>query len=162
MRHTLVRAQILLSTLAALSGWPSDAWGQAQTGTVTGRISDRGTGEAIPGARVFVFGTAQAATARQDGSYRLQLRAGRHELRVAFIGYGLSRDTVQVTAGQSLTQDFQLAREPLALEELAVIGTRAAERTSTEAAVPVDVFTAAEIKQSGRTETTRSTLAHSE
>ena len=102
---------------------------------------------------MFISGSVTAATTRPDGTYRLRLAPGSHELRVAFIGYTTIRDTVQVAADETMTRDFALAREPLALEELAVIGTRAAERTSTEAAVPVDVLTAAEIKQTGRTET---------
>ncbi|MGH7527955.1 MAG: TonB-dependent receptor [Gemmatimonadales bacterium] len=126
---------------------------QTQSAVVTGRVTDQGSGEAIAGARVFVFGSTQSATTRQDGSYRLQLNPGTYELRATFIGYGAVRDTVQVTGGEPVSHDFQLGREPLALEELAVIGTRAAERTSTEAPVPVDVLTATEIKQSGRTET---------
>jgi iron complex outermembrane receptor protein len=92
-------------------------------------------------------------TTRQDGGYRLQLNPGTHELRVTYIGYGIARDTIQVGPGESVSRDFQLAREPLALEEIAVVGTRAAERTVTEASVPVDVLTAAEIRQTGRTET---------
>ncbi|MGH2709202.1 MAG: TonB-dependent receptor, partial [Actinomycetota bacterium] len=126
---------------------------QTQSAVVTGRVTDQGSGEAIAGARVFVFGSTQSATTRQDGSYRLQLNPGTYELRATFIGYGAVRDTVRVTGGEPVSHDFQLGREPLALEELAVIGTRAAERTSTEAPVPVDVLTATEIKQSGRTET---------
>jgi iron complex outermembrane recepter protein len=127
----------------------------AQTGnaTLTGKVTDAGSSEPLGGARVFVPGTVMSATARPDGTYRLQLTPGSHEVRVTYIGYGIARDTVQAEAGAAVTQDFQLNREPLALEELAVIGTRAAERTSTEAPVPVDVLSAAEIKQTGRTET---------
>nr|MBA3554151.1 TonB-dependent receptor [Gemmatimonadales bacterium] len=126
--------------------------GQTQSSLV-GRVTDQGTGEPVAGARVLVFGTAQASTARQDGTYRLPLSPGRHQIRVTFIGYGLVRDTIDVAPGETVTRDFSLNREPLALEELAVIGTRAAERTSTDAAVPVDILSAAEIRQSGRTET---------
>ncbi len=153
MLPSLVRPLVFPAALVLMAGYPAFLWSQARTGTVTGRVTDQGTGEAILGARVFVFGTAQSATTRHDGSYRLQLRPGTHELRVTFIGYGLTRDTVQLAAGESVSRDYQLERQPLALEELAVIGTRAAERTSTDAPVPVDVLTAAEIKQSGRTET---------
>jgi iron complex outermembrane receptor protein len=126
---------------------------QTQTGTVTGQVADAGSGEPVAGARVFVPGSVASASTRQDGSYRLQLVPGRHELRVTYIGYGIARDTINVGPGETITRNFQLAREPLALQEIAVIGTRAAERTSTEAPVPVDVLTAAEIRQSGRTET---------
>ncbi len=142
---------LLAHTIVAAA--PAALAAQSQAGTLTGRVADQATGEPLAGARVFVTGTARAATVRQDGGYRLQLAEGSHEIRVTYIGYGLARDTVEIAAGETVTRDFRLTREPLALEELAVVGTRAAERTSTEAAVPVDVLTAAEIKQSGRTET---------
>jgi iron complex outermembrane receptor protein len=144
---------LVAAGLTAVAARPPTLSAQAQSSTVTGRVTDAGTGEPIGGARIFVPGTVTSATSRQDGTYRLQLGPGRRELRVTYIGYGIARDTITLGAGESLTRDFQLSREPLALQELAVIGTRAAERTSTEAPVPVDVLTAAEIKQSGRTET---------
>jgi iron complex outermembrane receptor protein len=126
---------------------------QAQDAALTGKVTDAGSNEPISGARVFVPGTVMSATTRLDGSYRLRLSPGTHELRVTYIGYGLVRDTIEVEGGASLTRDFQLDRQALALQELAVVGTRAAERTSTDAPVPVDVLTAAEIRQTGRTET---------
>jgi iron complex outermembrane recepter protein len=152
------RARLSLYPVAvlAVAAWNAivplclSAQGQTQ---MIGRVSDAGTGEPVPGARVFVPGTVFTANTRQDGSYRLQLSPGTHEVRVTYIGYGIARDTIQVGAGESLPRDFQLTREPLALEEIAVVGTRAAERTVTEASVPVDVLTSAEIKQTGRTET---------
>ena len=127
--------------------------GQTSNATLTGTVTDAGSNEPLSGARVFVPGTVMSATTRLDGTYRLQLAPGTHEVRVTYIGYSIARDTVPAQTGETLTRDFQLNREPLALQELAVIGTRAAERTSTEAPVPVDVLTAVEIKQSGRTET---------
>ena len=95
-----------------------------------------------------------STSTRLDGTYRLRWSPGTHEIRVTYIGYSIGRDTV-AGGGRSVHHPgFPLwRREPLALEELAVVGTRAAERTSTEAPVPVDVLTAAEIKQTGRTET---------
>ncbi|HEX2249192.1 MAG TPA: TonB-dependent receptor [Gemmatimonadales bacterium] len=143
-----ISATLLACSVAAL---PLTA--QTQTATVVGTVADAGSGEPVPGARVFVPGSVASASTRQDGSYRLQLVPGRHELRVTYIGYAIVRDTVEAAAGETMTRNFQLAREPLALQDIAVIGTRAAERTSTEAPVPVDVLTATEIKQSGRTET---------
>ena len=132
---------------------PFSAAAQAGSATLSGKVTDAGSSEPLSGARVFVPGTVMSATTRLDGSYRLQLTPGTHEVRVTYIGYGIARDTVVAQAGETASRDFQLNREPLALEELAVVGTRAAERTSTDAPVPVDVLTAAEIRQTGRTET---------
>jgi iron complex outermembrane receptor protein len=145
---------VALSAAAwAVAVIPASLAAQNQDATLTGKVSDAASNEAISGARVFVPGTVMSATTRLDGTYRLRLSPGTYELRVTYIGYGLTRDTVQAEPGASLTRDFQLNREALALQELAVVGTRAAERTSTDAPVPVDVLSAAEIKQTGRTET---------
>jgi iron complex outermembrane receptor protein len=147
------RLTALCACVWAIALIPTALAGQNQEAILSGKVSDGTSNEALSGARVFVPGTVISATTRLDGSYRLRLVPGTHEVRVTYIGYGIARDTVQAEAGASLSRDFQLNREPLALQELAVVGTRAAERTSTEAPVPVDVLTAAEIKQSGRTET---------
>jgi iron complex outermembrane recepter protein len=155
VRFAQARLPLLAAAAAAwaISVTPAALAGQTGGATLTGKVTDAGSAEPLSGARVFVPGTVMSATTRLDGSYRLQLSPGTHELRVTYIGYSIGRDTIQARPGEALTGDFQLTREPLALQELAVIGTRAAERTSTEAPVPVDVLTAAEIKQSGRTET---------
>ena len=141
------------AAVGALALLPLSLAGQTGNATLTGRVTDAGSSEPLSGARVFVPGTVLSATTRLDGSYRLSLTPGTHLVRVTYIGYGIASDTIRAEAGEALTRDFPLNREPLALEELAVVGTRAAERTSTEAPVPVDVLTAAEIKQTGRTET---------
>jgi iron complex outermembrane receptor protein len=149
--RVILRSAVLFS-LALL---PAGVTAQTQDAALTGRVTDAESNEPVSGARVFVPGTVMSATTRLDGTYRLRLSPGTHGLRVTYIGYGLAQDTVQAEAGASITRDFQLTREALALEELAVVGTRAAERTSTDAPVPVDVLSAAEIKQSGRTETSQ-------
>jgi iron complex outermembrane receptor protein len=150
------RSLLSLVALAALTfgvGPLPAAAAQTQDAVLTGKVTDATSNEPISGARVFVPGTVMATNSRLDGTYRLRLSPGTHEIRVAYIGYGLARDTVQVEAGAALTRDFQLEQEALALQELAVVGTRGAERTSTEAPVPVDVLTAVEMRQTGRTET---------
>jgi iron complex outermembrane receptor protein len=147
------RLPALLAAASALSLAPSLLPAQTQDATLTGTVSDAASNQPISGARVFVPGTVMSATTRLDGTYRLRLVPGTHEVRVTYIGYGIGRDTIQAEPGASLSRDFRLNREALALQELAVVGTRAAERTSTDAPVPVDVLTAVEIKQTGRTET---------
>lgn len=144
------RLPAVLAAAWALSLAPSLLPAQTQDATLTGTVSDAASSQPISGARVFVPGTVMSATTRL---YRLRLVPGTHEVRVTYIGYGIGRDTIQAAPGASLSRDFRLNREALALQELAVVGTRAAERTSTDAPVPVDVLSAAEIKQTGRTET---------
>jgi iron complex outermembrane recepter protein len=81
------------------------------------------------------------------------LRPGRYELRVRYLGWTGTHDSVTVVPGQTTTKDFVLTRSPTTLEALAVVGTRGEARTVTESPVPIDVLAAADIVSTGRTET---------
>lgn len=136
--------------LAASASWLG---AQAGTGTVSGRVTSAEDGQPLAAASVFIAGTAIGTQTKSDGSYRLQLRPGPHELRIRLIGYQGDRSTVVVTAGQVTTHDAKLERSATSLQAVAVTGTRAEERTVLDAPVPVDVLTSADLKASGRTET---------
>jgi hypothetical protein len=123
----------------------------AQGGTLTGKVTDLQTGEALVSARVFVVGGLTVAVTRADGTYRLAVPAGSVEVRVSAIGYTTGRATVQITAGGTATRDFTLDRAAVALEEIAVTGSRRTERTAVDQPVPVDILTQEEIRQTGRT-----------
>jgi iron complex outermembrane receptor protein len=131
---------------------PVLAGAQATQGTVTGRITDAQTQRPLGGAFVVIAGTQQGVAAHDDGTYRILLRPGTHELRARIIGYGASAVTVNVTAGGTTTQDFALSRAVVNLSEVAVVGTRAAERTVTNAPVPIDILGQAELQSTGATE----------
>lgn len=125
---------------------------QTTLGTVTGKVV-AASGEPVAGASVAVAGTQFGAIAKHDGTYRINLRPGRYELRARLIGYGLVRDSVTIRAGQTVTMNFTLARAPAALSAVAVIGSRSEERTVVDAPAPIDVLAAADISATGRAET---------
>ncbi len=149
MLRVLSRITIALVFLAG-SGGPLPA--QTTLGTVTGKIT-AATGEPIAGASVAVAGTQLGAIAKNDGTYRINLRPGRYELRARLIGYGLVRDSVTIRTGQTVTQNFTLTRAAAALSAVAVIGSRSEERTVVDAPAPIDVLAAADISATGRAET---------
>ena len=125
---------------------------QAQTGGITGRVSDTKGAASLPGAQVIIVGTQRAATTREDGSYRLSVDPGRYVLRATKIGYGPVIDTITVVAGETFTQNFSLVAAPIGLDQVVVTGTRATDRTVLETAAPVDVLSSTEIEQTGRSE----------
>jgi len=126
------------------------------TGAVTGRVTDKISGEAVQGASIGAIGTQRGALSRADGTYRFSLPVGTWDLQVRLIGYTSIRARITVAAGQAVTQDFALEKATAQLSAVAVVGTRrSAERTVVDAPVPIDVITASEIKQTGRTETTQ-------
>jgi iron complex outermembrane receptor protein len=148
------RRGIVLSALAWL-GWlgaPATLTAQA-TGTVTGKVTDQQTGEGIGAARITVAGYLTVAVTRTDGSYRITAPVGSQQVRASAIGFGTGRATVTVAAGATAAQNFALDRAAVALEEIAVTGTRRVDRSAVDQAVPVDVLTQEEIRQTGRTET---------
>jgi iron complex outermembrane receptor protein len=126
---------------------------RAQTGTVSGRVSDTRTQAPIPNALITVVGSLRTAMTREDGTYSIGLTAGTHVLRASKIGYAPAVDTITVGAGATSTQNFTLTAAPLGLDQIVVTGTRALDRTVLEAPVPVDVLSSAEIVATGRSET---------
>lgn len=144
-----------LTVLVAIALVSPPAVAQSST-AITGRVLEEGSGRPVQGALIYVTGTQRGTQTRADGSYRLAVGAGRVELTARFLGYATSRATVTVATGRSATQDFTLVKAPLTLEAVAVTGTRrVAERTVTEAPVPIDVVGSDEMKLTGRTEVTQ-------
>ncbi|MCU0646704.1 MAG: TonB-dependent receptor [Gemmatimonadaceae bacterium] len=126
---------------------------QPATGTVEGKVTVGGSTAALPGASVSFAGTQAGAITRADGSYRVTLRPGTYEMRVRLLGYASKRDTVIVVAGRAVTKNFVLSKSAAQLEQVAVTGSRAGERTVVTSPVPVDVLNAAELRSTGRVET---------
>ena len=113
------------AALLALTAGP--AWAQ---GPVSGLITDARTGEALPGATVFLDEVASGAT-DAAGAFRLPaVPAGPHELRVSFVGYGGWR---QALRGQEGGQQLRVALAPggVLTGEALVTASRASERTAT-------------------------------
>ncbi|MEZ4415968.1 MAG: SusC/RagA family TonB-linked outer membrane protein [Gemmatimonadota bacterium] len=109
-------------------GGAGSATAQA-TGTITGRVTDATTQAPMASTQVFLVGTGLGTLTSANGRYIiLNVPAGTHTLRVERIGFTTIDRQVTVGAGQSLTEDFALALEPLGLDEIVVTGTAGAAR----------------------------------
>lgn len=96
----------------------------AQTGEITGTVSDSTTGQTLPGVNVVIQGTQRGAATDANGQYTIaNVEPGTYTLRASFVGYDTRVVSgVEVTAGQTTTQDITLAPAEVGLEELVVIG----------------------------------------
>jgi iron complex outermembrane receptor protein len=141
-----LRAPAVAFALALL---PSIAAAQS-TGTLAGRVTSNGA--PVAGATVSA-GAGRSATTRSDGSYRLTLPNGSYQVQARRIGFVTSTQSATITAGGTTTLDFSLTQSVATLEAVSTLGTRGEARTVIDAPVPIDVLSAAEIKQTGRTET---------
>ena len=93
----------------------------ADPGSISGKVLDKVSGEGLPGANVFIDGTAFGTATALDGSFSLvKIPAGEYELTVRYIGYTLHTLNITIEAGQALNQDIELAEETVELEDVVV------------------------------------------
>jgi TonB-dependent starch-binding outer membrane protein SusC len=83
---------------------------QAQTGTISGRVVDSTTSQAIVGASVVVAGTQLGAQTRDDGSFTIAgVPAGAQSLRVSRIGFRQATVPVTVASNGTVSASVTLA-----------------------------------------------------
>jgi len=152
IRRCRLVALALAGSLTALGIAPPLQARQA-TGTVEGKVTVGGSGEALQGASIGVVGTQVGAITRADGSFRFTMRPGTYELRVRMLGYAGKTASITVAAGGRVTQNFVLEKSTTQLDAVAVTGSRGGERTLVKSPVPVDVINTAALKSTGRVET---------
>lgn len=105
-----------------------------RTGTISGTIRDKRSGEPLVGATIGVTGTSIGVATGANGSYVLRnVPANRKvRLRVNYVGYKtVNRDILLV---ENTTLDFSLDEDVLGLDEISVTGyvqTKRNARTST-------------------------------
>lgn len=89
--------------------------------TVSGRVTERGTGRPLESASVQVAGTGLGAFTDADGRFAIQeVPAGEVEVQVQILGYVAASQTVNVPSEGTVTVNFELEQDPLALDELVV------------------------------------------
>lgn len=120
---------LVLLCIAAVS------FSYGQSGTITGVITDRASGETLPGANVVIDGTTTGTTADMNGRYRLEVPAGQVKLVASFIGFDPQSATITVNAGQTVTLNFALYADITQLEEFVVIGYGVQKKTDRTGAV---------------------------
>lgn len=117
------RLVLLVSLLTAgLVGVP--ALSAQETGTITGRVTDAVTAQPLASAQVTIPELQIGVLTQQNGRFiLLNVPAGTHTVTVQRIGYRDGTAAVTVVPGESVTQDFQIEEEALALDEIIVTGT---------------------------------------
>lgn len=111
------------------------------TSTVSGRVTDSGSGLPVTAARVFVTGTSNGTQTGVDGRYTLRTApAGTFELTVTRLGYEAKKVSVTAAAGQTATADVTIAQATYSLAEVVTTVTgsqKKAELGNTVATIDV-------------------------
>ncbi|MGQ0643824.1 MAG: TonB-dependent receptor domain-containing protein [Gemmatimonadaceae bacterium] len=123
-----VRARYVLGVLAGVA--LSSTAGFAQTGSISGRVTDSASAQGIVGARVQAIGANNATTgvlSGANGGYRVSnLQPGTYTVQVSRIGFQMRRvPGVNVTAGGTATVDVPMT---VIVTELNPVVTTASRR----------------------------------
>jgi TonB-dependent starch-binding outer membrane protein SusC len=107
----------ILFFIISLSGAPL-----LQGQTITGVITDRFSGETLPGANVMVKGTTTGTVTDIDGNYTLNLTPGSHTIVFSYVGYSQREESITIAADETLVLNIGLSLDVTTFDELVVIG----------------------------------------
>lgn len=94
------------------------------TGRLSGRVTDKTTGEGVYGAMVIVTGTPKATPTDADGQYTLELAPGTYAISINSVGFKPQQFSgIQVAAGQTTTLSTALV-DAIQLATATVVGQK--------------------------------------
>lgn len=133
IRYALLPALVVVWVL----GWQAPA--VAQTGSVSGRVTDARSGDALPGSNVVVLtqqGTFVAGSSTdQEGNYAIEnLRPGIYVVKASFIGYSDNSQEIELKSGSTLSVDLKLSESPITSDPVIITAGRRAEKVSESSA----------------------------
>ncbi len=91
---------------------------EAQERVVTGRVTAKEDGLALPGVNIVVQGTARGTTTDADGNFKLDLESKDNALIVSFVGY----KTQTIPLGSQTILSVVMESEASQLQEVVVVG----------------------------------------
>src|SRR5690625_743232 len=122
--------------------------------TVTGRVTDAQTGEALPGVNVVLVGSEEATgniigtQSNLDGDYSINVPEGLEILAFTYIGY----QRLEVEIGGRTEIDIQLQQDIQMLDDVVVVGygvQRQETLTGSVTSIPTTEFTQNHVGQTG-------------
>ncbi len=137
MRFTLSNTMLGAAlALGALLCAPASR-ASAQQGAVTGRVTDKQTGQALIGAQIALVGSTLRTLSGRNGTYRIgNVSPGPVSVRVVFIGYGVATRPATVAAGGTAQLDFELTLAAVGLDQLVVTATGNEQGRQQGSAIP--------------------------
>lgn len=115
--------KLLILTIAFLFAglaWAGQA--TAQTGSLSGTVTDQRTNEAIPGVNILIQELERGGASDIDGNYTItNIPYGTYNVRATFIGYRVLNREVEISSS-STTLNLELREDVLGLEEVIVTG----------------------------------------
>ena len=125
---------------------------EAQT-IVSGKVTDKETGEPLVAVQVFADGTPAFAETDDDGNYRLQIPYKKDQVyqlvRFQYLGYSEFSDFIRVTSDGNMfevAQDIALTSQAVKIEDVIVTAKKVEEKMQ-DVPIAISVVDAGEIEQ---------------
>ncbi|MEL6651986.1 MAG: TonB-dependent receptor [Bacteroidota bacterium] len=103
--------------ILSLSAW-------SQNGTLSGKVTDAESGEALAGATVIIIGTYQGTYTDAAGNYSIKgVKPGDYSIKYSFVGYADAiYNGTTISAGGTKVQNVALASSVTTLGEVVIVG----------------------------------------
>lgn len=93
-----------------------------RAGSIKGRIIDDNQ-NTLPGAVVYIDDKTTGVISDIDGFYSISgLTPGHHNIKISYVGYSPVTETIEVTAGGTVSRDIKMATNATQLNEVIVAG----------------------------------------
>lgn len=113
----------------------------AQTGKISGKVTDSQTGDPLIGANIIILNTDYGAATDIDGAYLIpNVPPGTYSIKATYIGYkSVTIQNIRVVSGLTQEVNFSLPSETIATEDIVVVAERPLiEKSATNAVRIVD------------------------
>lgn len=95
----------------------------AQTGSLSGTVTEATTGDPLPGATVIIEDLGLGTSTDADGRYAMtNIPEGTHSVSVTFVGFRTVERDVEISSGATASLDVALDEDVLGLEDVVVVG----------------------------------------
>jgi TonB-linked SusC/RagA family outer membrane protein len=112
-RTLFLRFIFLIGFMSVMTGFVL-----AQTRSISGKVTDAGTGEALPGANVYIKGTTRGSITDLDGNYTFKTAPDDQIMVFSYIGYV----SQEINIADRTIIDVALKVESIGLDEIVTIG----------------------------------------
>ncbi len=122
-------------------------WAQ-QAGNISGKVSDKNTGEALIGVNILLKGTNFGNASNVKGEYEIKnIPVGTYTVVFSAVGYSTEEiPNVEVQAGKTISLNASLAPKAFQLGDIAVYGASRRREKITDAPAAISVLGTEEIK----------------
>lgn len=121
-------------------------WASAQERTVSGTVKDKTANAPFPGVNVSVKGTSIGTLTDASGQFTLKVPSSVTAITFSFVGFASQEVTIPSSGNISIEMEELISQ----LNEVIVSVGRGSQRTLTDTPLPIDNFSATELKTSGQ------------